>query len=73
LDTRFDAEDDGLWRPLVAWELFCWALEDCGRAAALGPGLGAFLGGLNVPITGDETIDGEPTVEVTVLFLPSGY
>lgn len=69
LFARFDAEEGGLWRAFEAWLLFGWALEDCGRAVVFGPGLGAFLGALNVPITGEETRDGEPGPAVVVLFL----
>lgn len=67
--TRFDAEEEGLIRPLLDWVAFCGAREDCGRLGAVDPGLVAFRGALNVPITGDGANTGDSIAELPVLFL----
>ena len=63
LFTRLE-DEGGRWREL-AWVAGGWAREDCG----LGPGLGALLGGLNVPTTGGDDAEGDSTFDVRVLFL----
>ena len=69
LVTRFDAEEEGLIRPLFDCAAFCGAREDCGRLVAVDPGLVAFRGALNVPMTGDGANTGDSIAELPVLFL----
>ena len=69
LVTRFDAEEEGLIRPLFDCVAFCGAREDCGRLVAVDPGLVAFRGALNVPMTGDGANTGDSIAELPVLFL----
>lgn len=69
LVTRFDAEEEGLIRPLFDCAAFCGAREDCGRLVAVDPGLVAFRAALNVPMTGDGANTGDSIAELPVLFL----
>lgn len=65
--TRFDAEDEGLFRPLPDCVPFCGAREDCGRLA-VEVGLVAFRAALKVPMTGDGANIGD-SATTPVLFL----
>ena len=68
--TRVDAEDEGLIRPLLFdCVAFCGAREDCGRLAAVDPGLVAFRGTLNAATRGDGPSAGDSIAEVPVGFL----
>lgn len=73
LVTRFDAEEEGLIRPLFDCAAFCGAREDCGRLVAVDPGLVAFRGALNVPMTGDGANTGDSIAELPVLFLFANF
>lgn len=62
---RFDADDEGRCRELGC-PVFCCARDVCGRAV-FGPGLAAPCGALNVPMSGEGAITGEPALEAALV------